>query len=118
MTSILNEVRKLDAARKRGDISEMDFAEIRAQLLGAIEDAEIIEDTAPEPTPAVPNVDLWLIGLLLTCAFFMVTALATWALGDFVLAVTLSVTLLAAIIVRAMHNSENGLLNARTPGDE
>ncbi|KUP92800.1 hypothetical protein [Tritonibacter horizontis] len=48
MTAILDEIRRLDAARKRGDISAKEYASERGRILASVEDADIAP-TMDEP---------------------------------------------------------------------
>jgi hypothetical protein len=114
MTAILEEIRKLDAARERGEIGYSDFALKRKRLLESVEDAQFVgEEHTPDPEedaprqPPIPGVDLWLMALVLMGGFTVCTALVTWLVGDITLALTASVTLLAALCVRAFRNLQD-----------
>ncbi len=116
MTSVLNELRSLDAARARGDISGEDFTRIRGSLLDAIEDATLVGDEppdTPEPVVAAPapisedTKKLWHIIAFLCISFVLCTGFTAWLFGDLTLALTLSATLMAALTVRAFLKLED-----------
>lgn len=48
MTAILDKIRQLDAARKRGDISEAEYNLARARVLATVEDADVVETPRPQ----------------------------------------------------------------------
>ena len=98
MTSVLTEIRRLEDALARGEIDAAAFAKLRGEVLDLIEEAEVA--TAP-PKPAVNDAAvilrqaIWVaLGL---CALTLVVG---WVARDWTLALTLSVTLLAGIIIR------------------
>jgi len=114
MTSVLNELRSLDAARARGDISGEDFARIRGSLLDAIEDATLVGDdfvqieTPDAPAPVSDDTKkLWHIIAFLCVSFVLCTGFTAWLFGDLTLALTLSATLMAALTVRAFLKLED-----------
>ncbi len=110
MTAVLEEIRSLEAARKRGDISEADFLRIRASLMDSIEDAtlELRPNPAPAPTPSKPATpQLWHIVLFIALLFGGGTLVASWLIGDMTLALTLAATALAAFTVHAFRNLED-----------
>ena len=100
MTAILDDIRRLDAAHARGDISAIDLAAEKAKLFEAIPDANdtYVEAPAREPPRRVQS----RLGQTLLLCIFVLTlcAGATMLLtGDIMLAMTLSITVLAALTV-------------------
>ena len=100
MTAVLEKLRRFDAARRRGDISDSEFAEIRAALENSIEEATVVSTTAPPP-PVQKDGEVWHMVIVMVLIFVMGTALATLIVGDLTLALTLAATLLAAFTVHA-----------------
>ena len=103
MTAVLNDIRQLDAARRRGEISPAEYAAARRRLLEAIPDAD--NSGAPEPAARhkAPRPNLTVLAGALCLIFGLITALATWITGDLSLGLTLSITLLAALTVTAFR---------------
>lgn len=106
MTAVLEEIRRLEAARLRGDIKHDEFRRLRASLLAAIEDAEIVEAPRADPDPTGPAPQLWVLAFALGAAAGIFTLVAGWLIGDATLALTLAATLLAAVAVAAYRRLE------------
>lgn len=108
MTAVLDELRRLNAARQRGDITDREFSRIRASLENDVEDARVIDGTTvpatgnPQPDAALPpEANLWHIILFVVLVFTVGTAFVAWLISDVTIALTLAATLLAAISVHA-----------------
>lgn len=100
MTAILEEIRRLEAARARGDLSGPAFEAAKARLMGSVEEA----DTTAEPAPAPPKAETFKVfDVVIFCLFatLLCVVLGTLLIGDLTLAVTLALTLLAAFTIRA-----------------
>ncbi|MEL6452291.1 MAG: hypothetical protein AAFQ19_13615 [Pseudomonadota bacterium] len=100
MTAILDGIRRLDAAHARGEISAVDLAAAKAELMDTVPEA----DEAPVPPPITatpPRAHARLGQTLLLCVFVLVLCAGTTVLltGDLMLAMTLSITVLAALTV-------------------
>ncbi len=127
MTAILEEIRRLEAARKRGDLSPDAFENAKNALLADVEDVPIVSQTsrfARRPrehnnagvagrsaSPASPQTDetsgIW--GLL-SIGFLgagILTFLLAQLIGDMTIAVTLVVTIFAAVLVKAAKRLES-----------
>ena len=117
MTTILDAIRNLDAARARGEIDETEFRDVRKAVMSLIEDAEVIEpditDMVVEPTKAeepeeneprpIEARDLWLFRAgLLVC---LIIALS-WVFADETVAFTLATAGLAVVVIRAAQIAE------------
>ena len=114
MTAVLDELRRLNAARQRGDITEREFSLIRASLENDVEDARVIEGTLvsktaatqPDKSPdtasdSLPEANLWHIFVFMLLVFTVGTAFIAWLINDVTIALTLAATVLAAISVHA-----------------
>ncbi|MEW2911819.1 SHOCT domain-containing protein [Leisingera sp. JC11] len=109
MTVIFEEIRRLEAARKKGDISEAEFAKAKRRLLETVEDATVlppfefeqprrrVSGAAPGPWGTV------LIGLLMAG---LLTFVAGQMIGNITIAFTLVATVCAAIVVAAFRRLE------------
>lgn len=100
MTAILDDIRRLDAAHARGELNAVDLAAEKAKLFEAIPDADDVYVEAPAREPP-RQVHSRLGQTLLLCVFVLTLfAGATMLLtGDLMLAMTLSITVLAALTV-------------------
>ncbi|THH35276.1 SHOCT domain-containing protein [Aliishimia ponticola] len=119
MTAMLREIRQLDAARRRGELDEMEYIHAKARLLEAVEDATVEVAPRPEARPrtrpirrdAGPGAGaqgaIWLALPICLLAAGATTLLGAWLLGDLTLALTLTATLSAAVIVAAFKNLED-----------
>jgi hypothetical protein len=109
MTTILHELRALEARLKQGELTAVEYAAERAALLHEVEEAET-EFAAPPPRPAVrartgPSafgfsivICLLVMGLCLSLTLLF--------LPDINLALTLGVTILAALCVALLQATE------------
>ncbi len=116
MTAILEDLRRLDAARKRGDISHSVYEETKGRLLGQVEDVQIVAEapTALRATDQTQdrmqeeaNQGVWSLLLLGFLAAGILTFLLAQFIGDLTIAVTLVVTIFAAILVKAAKRLEH-----------
>ena len=100
MTAILDELRRLDAAKSRGELSPAEYASAKAKLMSGIEDA----DVEVAPAPQRPH-NFKMFDVVLSCAMATLACVGTATLlfGDLTLALTLAVTLLAAFTIRAFR---------------
>ena len=100
MTAILDDMRRLDAAYARGEISAADLALRKAKLMDAVPDVLDITPSAPpksEAKRARPGIGQ---ALLLCALILTVCSGATLLLtGDIMLSTTLAITVLAACTV-------------------
>jgi len=55
MTNVIQELRQLEEARRRGEIEESRVAEMRAELLGLVEDAEVFDGAIEQPVSPAPS---------------------------------------------------------------
>ncbi|WP_299552153.1 SHOCT domain-containing protein [uncultured Tateyamaria sp.] len=101
MTAILDDIRRLDAAHARGEINAVDLAAAKSKLFEAVPDADEITvhataRTVPRRPPAAR-----LGPTLLLCIFVLTLCAGSTLLltGDLMLAMTLSITVLAALTV-------------------
>lgn len=110
MTAIFEEIRQLDAARKRGEISPEAFAAAKARLLNSVEEAEVLSQQAAavRRRPAAPPASgLWGMLAMGLLGAGVLTVLAGQLIGDLTIALTLAVTVLAAIVVKAFRGLES-----------
>ncbi|MFW8635971.1 SHOCT domain-containing protein [Cribrihabitans pelagius] len=109
MTVIFEEIRRLDAARKRGEISPAEFAAAKARLLNSVEEANVLPQgtaaAAPRP-PAATASGLWGMLAMGLLGAGVLTVLAGQLIGDLTIALTLAVTVLAAIVIAAFRRLE------------
>jgi hypothetical protein len=104
MTAVLHNLRQLEAANRTGALSEAEYEAAKARLLSNIEDAQLVADPEPELSNAsVTDVVLFILMVLAGLCLF--TALVAWAIGDLTLALTVSITLLAALTIHAFHKA-------------
>lgn len=100
MTAILDDMRRLDAAHARGEISAVDLAARKAKLMDAVPD---VLDVTPDdaPTPPTRRVRPGIGQALLLCAFILTVCIGATLLltGDIMLSATLAITVLAACTV-------------------
>ncbi|MEL7100415.1 MAG: hypothetical protein AAGM84_16440 [Pseudomonadota bacterium] len=108
MTAVLQNLRQLEAARRRGELSLSEYASRRAEMMAAVEDAALdadIDDAAGASAVArAKPPSAWLMAGLLITGCTLMTLLGAWATGDLSLALTVSVTLLAALMVAAFQS--------------
>ena len=101
MTAILDDIRRLDAAHARGELTTVELAEAKARLLDAIPDVTPQEPLAkPEPPRAsAPAHPLGPMLLLCTLILAICAGAALLLTGDVLLSATLAITVLAAFTV-------------------
>jgi len=102
MTAILDDIRRLDAAHARGEITAVDLAASKAKLMDSVPDAfeEASEQTETSSTRRiVSGHDLG--PTLLFCAFILTVCVGTALVltGDMTLSATLAIMVLAALTV-------------------
>ncbi|WP_299044523.1 hypothetical protein [uncultured Tateyamaria sp.] len=100
MTAILDDIRRLEAAHARGELSAVDLAAKKAKLFEAIPDADDVYVEAPARVP--PRRAQSRLGQTLLLCLFVLTLCAGTTIvltGDLMLATTLSITVLAALTV-------------------
>lgn len=102
MTAILEKIRQLEAARDRGEMTPPEFERAKESLFATVEDAVSAPAPPPRHAPATPGI-FWPALILSVFGVLALTGLATVILGDLTLALTLAVTLLAAITVKAFR---------------
>lgn len=112
MTAILEDLRRLDAARKRGDISHSVYEEAKGRLLSQVEDVHIVAEAKPaqhssDRTDDDANQGLWSLMLVGFCGAGILTFVLAQLIGDVTIAVTLVVTVFAAILVKATKRLEH-----------
>lgn len=110
MTAIFEEIRRLEAARKNGDISEADFTRAKARLLDRVEDATVLPPFAPAPARRKPASGTapgpWGLMLLGLCGVGLLTFLAGLLIGDLTMAFTLVAACFAAVVIAAFRRLE------------
>jgi hypothetical protein len=120
VTAIFNAIRSLDARLDRGEITPEQYARRRAALLQNVEDAssDFIDITPAEPAvePAAPDTlpraaktgsSAFGLGLVVVLGVMgLCIALTLLFLPNMNLALTLGVTILAALCVALMHEKE------------
>lgn len=107
MTAILDGIRRLDAAHTRGEISAIDLAAAKAELMDSVPDAT---ETALPEQPAEPDgkrAGIW--PALLSCALILIICVgAALALtGDIMLSATLAITVLAAFTIKLFRQIDS-----------
>ena len=113
MTAVLDEIRRLEAAEKRGDISTGEMRAAKARLMNAIEDANAPQPAEPprsdteQPPKPKSAIVLWHIIFFCFGLAGICTAIATLILGDLSLALTITVTLLAAFTIHAFRTLDD-----------
>lgn len=100
MTAILDDIRRLDAAHARGELSAVDLAAEKAKLFEDIPDAEDVY-VEPPAREAPRRTQSRLGQTVLLCIFVLTLCAGTTVVltGDLMLAMTLSITVLAALTV-------------------
>jgi hypothetical protein len=105
MTAILDDIRRLDAAHARGDITAADLVAAKARLMDAVPDVVDLDvdlEVVVDATPKHAKVTRPGIGpALLFCALILTicTGAALLLTGDIMLSATLGITVLAAFTV-------------------
>jgi len=108
MTAILNEIRILDARLDRGEITPAEYKAARGRLLHDVEDAQsdFIDITPAPAAREAPRQGSSALGLgLVVCLLVMslCISLTLLFLPDLNLALTLGVTILAALSVALLQ---------------
>ena len=109
MTAILDDIRRLDAAHARGELNAIDLAAEKAKLFEGIPDADDVHVGAPAREP--PRRAQSRLGqTLLLCVFVLTLCAGATILltGDLMLAMTLSITVLAALTVTLFRQLDDG----------
>ncbi len=116
MTAVYNAIRNLDALLDRGELSPEEYARRRKTLLENIEDAQsdiidITPDTPAEPdqpTPVQGGTSALILGLVVVLSVMgLCIALTLLFLPSMNLALTLGVTIIAAISVGLLRASDD-----------
>ncbi|MGC3937716.1 SHOCT domain-containing protein [Roseobacter sp. EG26] len=111
MTAILKEIRQLEERLARGEISDVAYLAQRAQL---IESVDVVETEFVDADPALQKTRkgksgsmIWGLGIIICLLVVGVClALAMLTFADFNLALTLGVTVLAALSVALFRSLE------------
>ncbi|WP_299966342.1 SHOCT domain-containing protein [uncultured Roseobacter sp.] len=113
MTAILHELRSLDEKLARGDITDVEYMARKARLIDSVDvvEPEVVADAAPreqpEPPEELPGAMTWGFGIVLCLGVLGIClCLAVLVIGDVNLALTLGVTVLAALSVALFRNLE------------
>lgn len=108
MPNILDEIRRLEEAQRRGEVDAAEVAKLRREILSMVEEAEEVAPSEPPEDRPRPQSKLIWDGALVGTALVLLTLLVTWLSGDLGIALTLSVTLLAGIIIHAARDVIHG----------
>ncbi|MQY41720.1 SHOCT domain-containing protein [Epibacterium sp. SM1969] len=111
MTAILEEVRRLESARKRGDISPDEFETAKSALLGTVEEVRVTPTArraaatkvSDDTEPTSNLLSLLVIGF---CGAGILTFVLGQLIGDMTIALTLVITVFAAVLVKAAKRLE------------
>ena len=103
MTAILEQIRQLEAARNRGEMTSAQFERAKERLFDTVEDAVATPIAPSAPPRRGPPSIFWPALGVSVLGIAVVTGLATLLIGDLTLALTLAVTLLAAVTVAAFR---------------
>ena len=99
MTAILDDMRRLEAAHARGELTTIDLAAAKAELLDSVPDAdEPVHTAQPAPTRGARET-IWPMLLLCMVVVTVCAGAALMLTGDMTLSATLAITVLAAITV-------------------
>ena len=109
MTVIFEEIRRLETARKKGEISAAEYAAAKVRLLETVEDAAVLPPFAAAParrrqTGTEPGP--WGLMLAGLCGAGLLTFLAGQLIGDLTIAFTLVASIFAAIVIAAFRGLE------------
>ena len=99
MPRVLDELKRLEEAHARGDIPAEKLAQLRRDLLDIVEEAEVSTEP-PEPAPTQQGIS-WRAGFVTVSGLTVLTAFVSWLTEDVALALTLSATLLAGLVINA-----------------
>ncbi len=108
MTAMLNELRALDARYKQGELSAIEYAAERAALLYEVEEAQT-DFVEPAPRPVRAKTGSTAFGFsIVICLLVMglCLSLTLLFLPNINLALTLGVTILAALCVALLQEKE------------
>ncbi|MEM9578903.1 MAG: SHOCT domain-containing protein [Pseudomonadota bacterium] len=108
MTAMLNELRALEARYKQGDLSAVEYAAEKTALLYEVEEAQT-DFAEPAPRPARRKTGSTAFGFsIVICLLVMglCLSLTLLFLPNINLALTLGVTILAALCVALMQEKE------------
>ncbi|MFK7878517.1 SHOCT domain-containing protein [Roseobacter sp.] len=111
MTAILRELRSLDERRARDEITDVEYLAKRANLIESVDvvEPEFVAGHAPEQSEASQPTGAmsWSFGLVICFGVVGVClCLAMLTFADFNLALTLGVTVLAALSIALFRNLE------------
>ena len=98
MTAILDDMRRLDAAHARGDLSAVDLVAAKAKLLDSVPDASEPARSRPA-APRPRRASVWPVLLLCVMVVTVCAGAALLLTGDVMLSATLGITVLAAITI-------------------
>lgn len=98
MTAILDDMRRLEAAHARGDLSAVDLVAAKAKLLDSVPDASE-PMRAAAPVRRVKRATVWPMLLLCVLVVTICAGAALVLTGDVMLSATLGITVLAAITI-------------------
>ncbi len=101
MTAILEEIRRLEAAHNRGELSKNELATAKSRLMARIEEADV--EPPPANTGAAPSRVVFDVVMFCMIGAAVCVLLGTFIFGDLTLALTLTITLVAALAVRAFR---------------
>ena len=99
MTVILEELRRLEEAHRRGDVSTAEYDDLRSAVTSLVEEAEILDDRSnpsqetcidaglDTEMPEIPHVVQ--LGVLVCLAIVAIIGVLGWLLQDLTLALTL-----------------------------
>ncbi|MEO9574799.1 MAG: hypothetical protein ABJ320_18670 [Lentilitoribacter sp.] len=99
MTAILDDMRRLEAAHARGDLSAIDLAAAKADLLESVPDADEPVHAVEHAPSRVTRVTIWPMLLLCVLVVNICAGVTLMLTGDLMLSSTLAITVLAAITV-------------------
>ncbi|UWQ54014.1 SHOCT domain-containing protein [Leisingera caerulea] len=109
MIAIFEEIRRLEAARKKGWISASEYAVAKGRLLETVEDATVLppfEAQPPRQAVARDSPGPWGLMLIGLCGAGMLTFLAGQVIGDLTIAFTLVTSVFAAVVIAAFRRLE------------
>ena len=132
MTTILEELKRLDDAHARGDVSAKEVRKLRRAILELVEDAEEATDDPDDPVEDVDADDepqeipeLIRLAIQATLGVAACIGLGAWLFGDAMFGFTIGLGILAIFTIRAFNRLEdmdldplNDLLPKQTLGSE
>ena len=100
MSVILDDIRRLETAYARGEISAMDFSAAKTRLIEAVPEVREVASSGAPDTPEIKSRSGVGAALALCLLIMMVcVGVALLLTGDITLSVTLAITVLAALTV-------------------